>query len=138
MVREHLFIVQLLSSFQRLLLEFSSVIENSLSSSAPDVFRCQTVQAFMVSPFIVMGHELSDLSLKVLPGRYQFHPAIPPTRSVSSLRHQASGESLVLLFRTNLSASCLVSCFDFILALFKVTMSQNHHLSKPPRLSNLL
>ena len=58
-------IVQLPSSFQRFLLEFSPVIENSLPSSAPDVFWCQIAQAFMLSPFIVMIHELSDLSLKV-------------------------------------------------------------------------
>ena len=40
-------------------------LDNSLPSSLPDVFGCQIVQTFMVAPFIVVGHELSDLSFKI-------------------------------------------------------------------------
>src|SRR5210317_803415 len=58
-------IVQQPSSFQCFLLEFSPIIENRLPSSAPDVFWCQIVQAFMVAPFVVMSHERADLLFKV-------------------------------------------------------------------------
>ena len=36
-----------------------------MSSSAPDVFRRQVVQAFMVSPCVVVSNEVPDLPLKI-------------------------------------------------------------------------
>ena len=56
--------VSLFSEFQRFLFECSPGIENRLSSPAPDVFRCQIIQAFMVSPGVVVDHKLVDLPLK--------------------------------------------------------------------------
>ncbi len=65
MLRGLPFIVQLPSEFQRFLFECSPGIENRLPSPAPDIFGCQIIQTFMVSPGVVVDHKLVDLPLKI-------------------------------------------------------------------------
>ncbi len=95
MLRGLPFIVQLPSEFQRFLFEFSPSIENRLPSPAPDVFRCQIIQAFMVSPGVIVDHKLVDLLLKITRQVIVFQQNAVFQRAVSALnlalRHRVIG-----------------------------------------------
>jgi hypothetical protein len=52
--------MQLFSKKESFLLNFLPVFEHNIAATEPDIFRCQIVQTFMVSPCVVVGDKLPD------------------------------------------------------------------------------
>lgn len=52
--------MQLFSKKESFLLYFLPVFEHSIAATEPDIFGCQIVQTFMVSPCVVVSDELPD------------------------------------------------------------------------------
>ena len=76
--------MQLFSKKESFLLYFLPVFQHGIAASLPDIFGCQIVQTFMVSPCVVVGDELPDPfdqvfgEVIILKQYGVFHRPVPP------------------------------------------------------------